>query len=199
MKIRRLEIRFQEPFHHGSGFGIAGLVDRAVLRDSEGTPYLSGSAVKGKFRHAALRLLLSKVQPACEYGDNPRSCEPCPLCLIFGSRVRPGALLFSDAWPNDEQRNVLRVLHRTTALISPESHVRPGVSLDRGLGTARNQLLFSSETLPAFLVFQSTISGDLADSRLEELLKESSQVLTHFGAGSSRGLGHCQYRFLENL
>jgi CRISPR/Cas system CMR subunit Cmr4 (Cas7 group RAMP superfamily) len=107
MKSRQLEISFHCSFHHGNGFGIAGLIDRAVLRDSYGMPYLAGSAIKGKFRHAALRLLLSQGQQACEYGDSPRGCAPCPLCRMFGSRLRRGALIFSDAQPDALFENVL--------------------------------------------------------------------------------------------
>ena len=38
MTERVLEIRFEVSLHHGSGLGIAGLIDRAVLRDAS-TPY----------------------------------------------------------------------------------------------------------------------------------------------------------------
>jgi CRISPR/Cas system CSM-associated protein Csm3 (group 7 of RAMP superfamily) len=196
MKRRQLEIRFHESFHHGSGFGIAGLVDRAVLRDCDGMPYLAGSAIKGKFRHAALRLLLSKGQQPCEYGDSPQACSPCPLCRMFGSRLRRGVLIFSDAQPDPLLQNVLSTLHQAAPLFRSDSHIRPGVSLDRALGTARNQLLFSTETLPSFLVFQAVIAGDL-DDELEQLLQDSALILTHFGAGGSRGLGRCDYALME--
>jgi CRISPR/Cas system CSM-associated protein Csm3 (group 7 of RAMP superfamily) len=197
MKIRPLEIRFRTAFHHGSGFGIAGLLDRAVLRDSRGMPYLAGSAIKGKFRHAALRLLLTSGERACHYGDNPKNCGPCPLCLIFGSRLKPGTLLFSDAFPNEDLQAPLSSLHDTSKALFRDSHARPGIALDRGLGVTRRHLLFSTETLPPFLAFRGEIRGDLGDSALESLLSQAAQVLTHFGAGSSHGLGSCEYRILE--
>jgi hypothetical protein len=115
---------------------------------------------------------------------------------MFGSRLRCGALVFSDAQPDPLLQNVLSTLHRAAPLFRADSHVRPGVSLDRGLGTARSQLLFSTETLPSFLVFQSVIAGDL-DDELEELLRDSALILTHFGAGGARGLGRCDYALTE--
>ncbi|MBZ5534275.1 MAG: hypothetical protein LAO20_22855 [Acidobacteriia bacterium] len=196
MKVRGVEIRFSAAFHHGSGFGIAGLLDRAVLRDSRGMPYLAGSAIKGKFRHAMLRLLLSAGEQPCHYGDDPGKCSPCALCSIFGSRLKPGVLSFSDAFPSESLQAPLTALHKASRVFPGDSHVRPGIGLDRGLGTTRRHLLFSTETLPASLVFRGTIRGDLGDN-LEELLLESSRILNHFGSGSSHGLGACEYRFVE--
>jgi CRISPR/Cas system CSM-associated protein Csm3 (group 7 of RAMP superfamily) len=199
MMVRHLEIRFQAAFHHGSGFGIAGLVDRAVVRDSRGIPYLAGSAIKGKFRHAALRLLFSNGERPCEYGGDPQQCAPCALCLLFGSRLARGALVFSDAWPDDAAQEILGAIQGASTIVRSDSHVRPGIALDRGLGTTRGQLLFSTETLPAFMVFHSQIKGEIGDEKLEELIRRSAQVLTHFGAGSSRGLGNCEYVIREKL
>jgi CRISPR/Cas system CSM-associated protein Csm3 (group 7 of RAMP superfamily) len=196
MKVRPLEIHFSTAFHHGSGFGIAGLLDRAVLRDSRGMPYLAGSAIKGKFRHAMLRLLLSTGEEPCHYGDDPGNCGPCALCSVFGSRLGPGALMFSDAFPGKSLQAPLAALHQASRVFPGDSHVRPGIGLDRGLGTTRRHLLFSTETLPPSSVFRGTISGDLR-ANLEELLRQSARILNHFGSGSSHGLGACEYSFVE--
>jgi hypothetical protein len=75
--------------------------------------------------------------------------------------------------------------------------MRRGVSMDRRLGTAHSERLFSTETLPSFLLFQSTIDGDL-DEDLEQILRNSARILTHFGAGGARGLGRCDYILAED-
>ena len=49
MLNRQLIIDFESALHHGSGYGLAGLVDRPFLRDGKQMPYLSGAALKGKF------------------------------------------------------------------------------------------------------------------------------------------------------
>lgn len=96
MKKRILQVRFHTAMHHGSGFGLVGIVDQTVLRDCDGMPYLAGSSLKGRLRHAALRVLLSSGKPACEYGSQSVVCDgsdSCSVCFLFGSRLRQGYLL----------------------------------------------------------------------------------------------------------
>jgi CRISPR/Cas system CSM-associated protein Csm3 (group 7 of RAMP superfamily) len=199
MTERILEIRFLSASHHGSGFGLAGLVDRAVLRDCNGTPYLAGSAIKGRMRHAALRVQLADGERACEYGDQSNVCmdgEPCAICTLFGSVYRSAQLAFSDAYPAEEIRQVMENLWKAGRgrVLPVDSSVRRGTALDRQLGTVRRQLLFSTETLPDWLTFRGTICGDAGG--YEELLQQAARVLTHFGAGAARGLGRSEWRLL---
>jgi CRISPR/Cas system CMR subunit Cmr6 (Cas7 group RAMP superfamily) len=97
----KLQIEFSSASHHGSGHGLAGLIDRTLLRDHNGNPFLAGSAIKGKLRHAALQLLSSGIPegaaPPC--GTPPCEGDPCLTCLIFGSAWRQGSLVFGDAYP----------------------------------------------------------------------------------------------------
>ena len=53
MKSRLLKIEFQSDWHIGSGAGIPGSVDRQVLRDSQGLPYIPGKTLTGILRDAA--------------------------------------------------------------------------------------------------------------------------------------------------
>src|SRR5689334_21675621 len=100
----KLSIEFTAAVHHGSGFGLAGVVDRAALRDRQGIPYLTGSAIKGKFRWAALRILRSLGKLACGPPER-ETCKAAPwcgLCRVFGSPMKPGGAIFADAYPFDE-------------------------------------------------------------------------------------------------
>jgi CRISPR/Cas system CSM-associated protein Csm3 (group 7 of RAMP superfamily) len=172
---------------------MAGLVDRCVLRDGDGLPYLAGSALKGKFRHAVLRIRLARSEGGCEFGDRPDCAEqaPCLVCDLFGSRVRRGKLLFSDAHPGAEHRLLFgedgkqeRALFRADALY------RGTTAIDRVRGIAREGHLFTTEVLPAGLEFEATVRGP---AEYKTLLREAAQVLTHFGSGGARGLGRCLY------
>lgn len=195
-----LKITLQSGLHHGSGFGTSGLVDRAVLRDSSGIPYLAASAIKGKLRHSALRVLLSEELPACQTGDAPVWCndaDPCSLCRAFGSPRREGDLWFTDAYPIGETRQLLAdlaELSRPNGMFR-DSAVRARTSMDRKLGTVRSRLLYTTEVLPEFLVLTAEIRGYTAPH--EALLQKACTLITHIGADSARGLGHCTIRLEE--
>lgn len=196
MKAQILEIKLHGPLHHGSGFGLPGILDRLVLRDCSNIPYLAGSAIKGRLRHAALRILLTTGQRACQYADQKAICRdgnPCGVCVLFGSPRRPGALSFGDAYPAPEILAVLRdiaKMPRGSGLFR-DSAVRAGTAIDRVRRTVRPHLLFNTETLPEVFVFRGTIGGDAG--KHQTLLEHACRLLTHFGAGGARGLGRCEF------
>ena len=192
-----LKIQFETALHHGSGFGMAGLVDRCALRGSDGLPYLAGSALKGKFRYSVLRLELWRGHPACEFGDRPvcKEQEPCVMCRLFGSRVKRGALLFTDAYLPEDHRALFVADElkgeETRALFRSDALYRATTAMDRVRAVAKVGHLFTTEVLPARLEFEGEIRGP---EEFEALLKEAAGLLTHFGAGGARGLGRCNYR-----
>ena len=53
MNRNYLHLRFDSDWHVGSGVGIPGSVDRQVLRDEEGFPYVPGKTLTGILRDAA--------------------------------------------------------------------------------------------------------------------------------------------------
>src|ERR1017187_1829183 len=143
-----LIIEFETAMHHGSGFGLAGVVDRAALRDSRGIPYLTGSAIKGKFRYAALRILRSRgEQPCGPPGQEFCKAEPwCALCRIFGSPMKPGTAVFEDAYPCEVGLIADAIAGERFAAVAPGSEVRTTTAIDRHFRTVRPAHLFSTET-----------------------------------------------------
>lgn len=193
----RLVITFETAMHHGSGFGLAGVVDRAALRDPHGVPYLTGSAIKGKFRYAALRILRSSGDRPCgPPGSEFCKSEPwCALCRVFGSPMKPGAALFEDAYPRDLALFSAVTSGGRFAVQSPDGEVRTTTAIDRHRRTVRPQHLFSTETVTGSLRFESGIGGRLSPEDVE-LLRHCAMLLAHFGADSSRGLGFCRYELI---
>jgi hypothetical protein len=64
--------------------------------------------------------------------------------------------------------------------------------------------LYTTETLPPYLVFEGSVEGDLESDagglnmeKQEELLRNAALILTHFGAGGARGLGFCEWKIGE--
>lgn len=159
-------------------------------------PYLSGAAIKGKFRFAALRLATTMGQedpddpPLC--GQHPGSfCRGrrCVLCRMFGSPWQEAVLVFADAYPS--QQELLRLLPAVDSRRALGSAVRANTGIDRRVRTVKRQHLFTTETLPP-LEFEGTVEGDLSAPD-EAFLDQCALVLTHFGADSARGLGQCRY------
>lgn len=189
-----LTIEFKSAFHHGNGYGIAGLVDRAVLRRGDGEYVLSGSALKGKFRHAAYQILRGRGSRVCEPGQ-PCRHDYCDLCEVFGSARRRGGAVFTDALVAEPERTWLNDLRSVAgeSTLPVDSGIRARVALDRRRRVARGQHLFMTETAPAALRFCSFIRG-LDNSSHIELLNDCTRLINTFGGDSSRGLGFCSFQ-----
>jgi CRISPR/Cas system CSM-associated protein Csm3 (group 7 of RAMP superfamily) len=201
MSAVSLAIVFDSAFHHGSGYGLSGLVDRAVLRDSNGIPYLAGSAIKGKLRHASVQVALAEERPICRIPGRPAACEEsqrCIICSVFGSVRRQGGILFDDAYPSGPSWEFMRRIADPTSagVYHRDSSVRISVSIDRMLGRARRSHLFSTETLPPELMFSASLVGEITEEH-RVLLQRACRTITHFGSAGARGLGMCQFRLVE--
>jgi CRISPR/Cas system CSM-associated protein Csm3 (group 7 of RAMP superfamily) len=199
-----LTIEFLSPVHHGSGFGVAGVVDRAVLRDHTGMPYLAGSAIKGKFRFAAGQIARAMDANAelCDPGNNPvgrwcRGQTRCPLCEVFGSPRRAGAAVFCDALPEEDERAILRaqIENSPSVVLSAVAQVRASTAIDRRFRKALTHHLYSTETVPSQVRFHARIE-DVPDKQVE-LLRNCAVLLNSFGGSSSRGLGSCRFVITE--
>jgi len=187
----RIRIEFETSVHHGSGYGLAGVVDRALLRDENGMPYLAGSALKGKFRFAALQMRTAGVG-SC--GGQCRAEPRCRVCWIFGSTAKQGAAVFQDAFPMEPERTLLREQIATvqSEVLGGGSDVRASTAIDRCRGVVKPHRLFSTETLTPLIRFESELGGRLPEGSVE-FLRQCAKLLTHFGGDSARGLGFCRY------
>jgi len=195
----KLVIEFETAVHHGSGYGLAGVVDRAILRDDEGIPYLAGSAIKGKFRHTAIRLLRGKGERVCgtpEHAGVCRRTNLCAACVVFGSTRHPGEAIFRDAYPCEPERSILKrqIAASRSPVLPGDSDVRASTAIDRRSCTVMPEHLFSTETIPPLVRFESDIDTPDASTGL---LTECAKLMNYFGGDAARGLGRCAFRFPE--
>jgi CRISPR/Cas system CSM-associated protein Csm3 (group 7 of RAMP superfamily) len=70
------------------------------------------------------------------------------------------------------------------------TEVRSSTAIERKRRIVIPGHLFSTETIPPDVPFEAKIGGTLDDGDME-LLSHCAKILTHFGAGSARGLGEC--------
>lgn len=195
-----LSLEFSAPFHHGTGDGVAGIVDRALLRDHDGIPYLSGAAIKGKFRWAALRYLKATGALICQ-PEEGRTCREPPFCIfceVFGSPMVRGAAEFGDAYPASPGLEVVREQIKASAsiLLSGPSDVRASTAVNRYRRTVETEHLFTTEVGLPLVRFEAEIRGRLQAAHVD-LLGKCARLLEHFGADSARGLGFCRYTLQE--
>ena len=192
-----LTFEFESPLHHGTGDGVAGILDRAFCRNQDGVPFLSASAIKGKLRFGALRWLIATADKnlACKPQEEGKQCRnnPCLFCQVFGSPRIQGKAIFSDAFPNDPEWFQALCEQSPTMLLSGPAQIKSTTAISRRYQRAQPHHLFTTETMPAFLTFHTEIYGGLSLEQIE-LLKQSACLLNHFGADSARGLGFCKYR-----
>lgn len=196
----RLKFSLASALSLGGGLGESARADialqRRALTSGESQIVLPGSALKGKVRAEAERLLRTAGVLIC---NPPAPAEMCPVwwldkpqappdrlcasCRLFGSPWHTGPLAFSDAtW---QESSLL-------ARQGQDSAVRPGVGRSRLRRTAAAQLLFFTETTPPGLetvLTEATIRGEIGQRKDAALIWAAISGLFSFGRGRSRGQG----------
>lgn len=190
-------LTFRSPVGIFTGLGIAGLVDRTVVRDAGGLPYVPGSSVKGRLRffaERALRVAPAEVGLSVHDRDRPhckRFAAACTLCRLFGNPSIPAAVRLGEARLEDGVAELFRRLLAAdpNPVLRPDVEVRPGIALSRRRRSAVPDHLFFDETVPAV-----TFRGRLAlgrDLRAGEVafLQAAGRLVDALGARKAAGRG----------
>lgn len=172
-QIVEIQLRFAltSAFAVGSGAGRARWLDTAIARDARGDPYIPATSLKGAMRQAGRHILR-----ALATDGGPRHClddrddvdrggpcrgaalgQPyCPLCVCFGSPRTQARFRSRDA-------RLGPVFQARTAAEARDPFrwgaPRTRVSLDRRLGRAAQDLLFTHEVAADGLVFFADVTG----------------------------------------
>lgn len=166
-------LEFRAPVSIFTGLGIAGLVDRTVVRKASGlpytpgSPYIPGSSVKGRLRFFAERLLQSGVAPSDYrlHAEGSPVCKAmdgaCTICRLFGNPSLPALLRVGQASPEPPWDALFRQLLDAdrNPVAHPDVEIRPGIALSRITRTALPDHLFFDETVPA-ITFKGSLSLD---------------------------------------
>lgn len=191
---------FRSPVGVFTGLGIAGLVDRTMVREADGLPYIPGSSVKGRLRFFADRLLRSGTLPNGYriHAPNEPLCKDvdhaCTLCRLFGNPAIPGLLRVGQASPIQPWDALFRglLLADPNPVLHLDAEIRPGIALSRSRRIALPDHLFFDEIVPAI-----TFSGRLClDTRVtpeeRRLLIGVGTLVDALGARKAVGRGRLE-------
>lgn len=185
----QVRLNFNQAYFIGGGGATGGLVDKFLLVDGRGWPYIPGSTVKGRLRHNFTLLARAAGEEICRSGMGDTACT-CLVCQVFGSSGHnPGSFYFDHLYLTEEALTTV-----TEEGVSHFIQPRIGVGIDRRRRTAANELLFTTEIMWTLggLPFSGTIEGPLVGDRAEQiaaLLYLAWQLIFSLGGSQSRGLG----------
>jgi CRISPR-associated protein Csm3 len=205
--------------HIGAGIGNGLAADSAIVRTSNGRPYLPATTIKGALRTCVDRLgpVVGAVRGITSCGLSPRE-ETCPS--PSGSpayQAVASALREFRGTPGEREEQLLRLLEErlcsTCRLFgSPwlagrvyvgdavpvgdgdvPVDIRDGVGIDRDSGVARDLSHYSYEAIPANLRFDFQLRAENLDETdgalLALALGEWQRGALRLGGGAGRGLG----------
>ena len=204
MSTRYLRLTFDSDWHVGSGAGIPGSVDRQVLRDEEGFPYVPGKTLTGILRDAAewiadTRDALDTAKDRNQrwkkaliglFGEQPESHGGTQGGFASGAAVGIGSAELSR-----DLRNYIQGFRNASGpdLRAALFTVRPGVKIDRTTGRALEDHLFSTERVRGCTLYAPVkyLRGLLSEDE-EKLLEDAVRAVRRLGGKRRRGGGRCR-------
>ncbi len=200
----------ESDWHVGSGTGRPGSVDRLIIRDADGLPFVPAKTLRGIWRDACERVAygLDDGQVGdwsrlvdCLFGSQPALGESDPtgrhansaeVPLESALTVRPARML----------ENLRRCLRSDPRLLQSLTFVKPGVKIDRRSGQAQNDFLRFEEMARAGTVLESSCALHLpVDPSLRLAtsapLIAGGQLVERLGGKRRRGPGRCRLEVLD--
>jgi CRISPR/Cas system CSM-associated protein Csm3 (group 7 of RAMP superfamily) len=201
-------LKFRTPVSIFTGLGIAGILDRAILRTAKwrpnpqkapvsGLPYIPGSSVKGRLRFFAERMVHSEIWEAIKplhpgYGVICKDVQnACMICKIFGNASIPSLLRVCDAHPSPEMQHLIHMILEAgrNPVLQSDTEIRPGIALSRFRRGALRDHLFMEEAVPT-MVFTGTMILDSAITEDERrFLRAAGSLVDSIGARKASGRG----------
>lgn len=197
-----VRLKFLSDWHVGSGAGRPGDIDRLLVRDVDGLPYVPAKTLRGIWRDACERLALGL--------DDGKPGEWCRFVdYIFGSQPALGqrdptgrhhdpeevpvesALLVR---PARMEGTLRQALLSNPALRSALSFVKPGVAIDPQSGTAREDFLRFEEMGRVGTLLEARCVLNVPDGVGEAasaLLVAGLALVERLGGKRRRGAGRC--------
>lgn len=205
----RIRLTMTSDWHVGSGMGRPGNVDRLIIRDSDGLPFVPAKTLRGIWRDACERLchglddgqvgewsrlvdVLFGSQPALGLNDpTGRHRDPTQAPLESAVQVRSARIPC-------RLRNQLR--HADSRIRQAMTFVKPGVKIDRRSGSAQTDHLRFEEVARKRMILEAKCQlqvSDLMREVVSTLLIASAKLVERLGGKRRRGLGCCRLEVLD--
>ncbi|MGW2410131.1 RAMP superfamily CRISPR-associated protein [Streptomyces sp. NPDC001739] len=197
---RPLEFRIVDALHIGSGT----FAERAgretgvaqVLRDHEDTPLVPGSTWKGVLR-ARVEFILRSVgigNVCTSVKDGVAgSCGACVVCQAFGWTEGPGTTTHDNGERSKSVGARGRLLFADSPIREGSIKVRNHVAIDRVFGGARDEALYTEETVEdghlALHIRHDGAVPDAVRAALVLALGDLADGAIGIGGGTTRGYG----------
>lgn len=195
---KKLVLTFDSDWHIGSGSGIPGSLDRQVLRDDQGLPYVPGKTLTGIIRDAAEWIAATRDRTEGEYAhrwtdtvsslfgvqtpDQSGKQERCNNC-------QPAAMGISSAVFSPEMQAYFKENPEILPLLFIS---QSGVMIDRKTGVSATDHLFLTEKVRQGCDLFATMRFNrmLTDDE-NKLLADAIRGVRRIGGKRRRGGGKC--------
>jgi len=190
MHRNSLTIEFLSDWHIGSGAGIPGSVDRQVLRDADGLPYIPGKTLTGILRDAAEFIVQHRPEDAKHvkalFGHQPESHGGDESEEAKGATVsiRPARL------PESLRTHLSQLGNEPVrdALFFTQPHVQ----IDSETGRAKDDHLFFLELVRGGVKLTADIEVETPDDDEKTFLERVVKAVRRMGGKRRRGAGKCK-------
>ena len=207
MSTRYLRLTFDSDWHVGSGAGIPGSVDRQVLRDEEGFPYVPGKTLTGILRDAAE--WIADTRDAAEEGDRWKRAliglfgeQPETHGGTSGESASGASIGIGSAVLSPDLRGYILGAREASGIDLRETlfTVRPGVKIDPETGRALDDHLFSTERVRGCVLCAPVkyLKGALSEDE-EKLWGDAVRAVRRLGGKRRRGGGRCRLGRVDSL
>lgn len=209
----KYQLKFKSAFHCGSGL-TNGLINRAVVRDTDGYLYIPGSTIKGILRESCERIAKVFGLPVRDPHNEQQAMNtffdaPDIVECIFGSRFKEGSLFFDNTWIETEAKHFFDSSQIEQKYLFMQTENRTQTRISRLTNTVLEGALYTSEFGISQLSFTGKIHGCLEGITCEMSDLPATYQLFLFlagiygaeriGANCSTGFGRCQFAIQEFL
>ena len=204
----RIRLTMESDWHVGSGMGRPGNIDRLIVRDADGLPFVPAKTLRGIWRDACERLCrgldngqlgdwsrwvdgLFGSQPALGQKDpTGRHHDPAHPPLESAVQIRSACV------PSPLRE---RLIQADRWLREAITFVKPGVKIDRRSGSAQTDFLRFEELARKGTILEAEcrlMAGQEMREAASALLIASAKLVERLGGKRRRGPGRCRLEVL---
>lgn len=203
----KLQISMLSDWHIGTGAGIPGSVDKKMMRDSDGFPFIPAKTINGIWRDAMETITQALDEgktvdwsnfAKAIFGNQPALPGADPTIAPFASTLGIQPARYPSVL-RDKINALATSKDQTnkTKYIAALTFIKPGVAIDCASGSARPDYLRFEEMgrVGSVLEAEGEFVGD--NETAWALLVVSAHFIERMGGKRRRGAGRCQWKLFD--